>query len=136
MAPRRVVVTGVGLLSSVGTGTEECWSSIRNGKNGIERITQFDASDFACQIAGEVKNFDPLQYVDKKDVKKMGRFIQFAMAATEFAVASARLKVSAEDAESTGVYIGSGIGAFEIIEREHKILLERGPGRISPFFIP
>jgi 3-oxoacyl-[acyl-carrier-protein] synthase II len=136
MAPRRVVVTGIGLVSSVGTGTEECWAAIRSGKSGIGRITQFDAAEYACQIAGEVKNFDPLHYVDKKEVKKMGRFIQFAMAATEFAVASARLKVTAEDAESTGVYIGSGIGAFEIIEREHKILLERGPGRISPFFIP
>src|SRR5438270_6446739 len=136
MAPRRVVVTGVGLLSSVGAGTDECWSSIREGKNGIERITQFDASALACQIAGEVKNFDPLNYVDKKDVKKMGRFIQFAMAATEFAVHSAQLEVTPQEAENVGVYIGSGIGAFEIIEREHKILLERGPGRISPFFIP
>ncbi len=134
--PRRVVVTGVGLLSSVGSGTEECWSAIRNGKNGIERITQFDASAFACQIAGEVKHFDPLLYVDKKDVKKMGRFIQFAMAATEFAVASAQLIVAPEEAEGVGVYIGSGIGGFEVIEREHKILLERGPSRISPFFIP
>lgn len=136
MTPRRVVVTGVGLLSSVGTGTEECWSAIRNGKNGIELITQFDASQFACRIAGEVKNFDPLQYVDKKDVKKMGRFIQFAMAATEFAVKSAQLQVKPEQAEQVGVYIGSGIGGFEVIEREHKILLERGPSRMSPFFIP
>jgi 3-oxoacyl-[acyl-carrier-protein] synthase II len=136
MAPRRVVVTGIGLLSPTGTGTEECWAAMLGGKSGIGRITQFDASEFTCQIAGEVKNFDPLRYVDKKDVKKMGRFIQFAMAATEFAVASARLTVGPEDAESTGVYIGSGIGAFEIIEREHKILLERGPSRISPFFIP
>src|SRR3954452_13369454 len=136
MAPRRVVVTGIGLVSSVGTGTEECWAAIRSGKSGIGRITQFDAAEYACQIAGEVKNFDPLRYVDKKDVKKMGRFIQFAMAASEFAVAAARLKVSATDAESTGVYIGSGIGGFEVIEREHKTLLERGPGRVSPFFIP
>ena len=136
MAPRRVVVTGVGLLSSVGTGTEECWSAIRRGQNGIGEITQFDAAAFACRIAGEVKNFDPLRYVDKKDVKKMGRFIQFAMAATEFAVKSARLEVSGEDAENVGVYIGSGIGGFEVIEREHKTLLERGPSRMSPFFIP
>jgi 3-oxoacyl-[acyl-carrier-protein] synthase II len=133
---RRVVITGVGLLSSVGAGTEECWSAVRAGRNGIGRITQFDASGFGCRIAGEVKNFDPLQYVDKKDVKKMGRFIQFAMAATEFAVASARLQIAPEEAENLGVYIGSGIGGFEVIEREHKILLERGPGRISPFFIP
>ena len=136
MAPRRVVVTGIGLLSSAGMGTEECWAAIRSGKSGIGRITQFDASEFACRIAGEVKDFDPLRFVDKKDVKKMGRFIQFAMAATEFAVTAARLKVGPDDAECTGVYIGSGIGAFEIIEREHKTLLERGPSRISPFFIP
>ncbi len=134
--PRRVVVTGVGLISSVGTGTEDCWSAIRNGKNGVETITQFDASGYACRIAGEVKNFDPLEYVDKKDVKKMGRFIQFAMAASQFAVESAELKVKPEEAENVGVYIGSGIGGFEVIEREHKILLERGPSRISPFFIP
>ena len=133
---RRVVVTGVGLISSVGTGTEETWSAIQNGKNGIGPITQFNASDFACRIAGEVKDFDPLAYVDKKDVKKMGRFIQFAMAASEFAVASAQLKVPADQAENFGVYIGSGIGGFEVIEREHRVFLERGPNRISPFFIP
>jgi len=123
-------------LSSVGAGTEQCWLAIRNGANGIGRITQFDAADFACRIAGEVKNFDPLLYVEKKDVKKMGRFIQFAMAASQFAVASARLEFTPEEAERVGVYIGSGIGGFEVIEREHKILLERGPSRISPFFIP
>jgi 3-oxoacyl-[acyl-carrier-protein] synthase II len=136
MAQRRVVVTGIGLLSSVGTGTEECWSAICQGRSGIGRITQFDPTAFASQIAGEVKDFDPLRYVEKKELKKMGRFIQFAMAAAEFAVASARLELPPEEAESVGVYIGSGIGAFEVIEREHKILLERGPGRLSPFFIP
>lgn len=134
--PRRVAVTGVGLICSVGTGTEECWSAIRSGQNGIGPITQFDASAFTARIAGEVKNFDPLKHIDKKDVKKMGRFIQFAMAASEFAVKAAGLKVTSEDAENVGVYIGSGIGGFEVIEREHKILLERGPGRMSPFFIP
>jgi 3-oxoacyl-[acyl-carrier-protein] synthase II len=133
---RRVVVTGVGLISSVGTGTEENWSAIKNGQNGIGPITQFDSTGFGARIAGEVKNFDPLTYVDKKDVKKMGRFIQFAMAASEFAVNSASLKVPEEEAENFGVYIGSGIGGFEVIEREHRILLERGPSRISPFFIP
>jgi 3-oxoacyl-[acyl-carrier-protein] synthase II len=136
MAPRRVVVTGVGLITSVGTGTEENWNAIRNGANGIGLITQFDASAFACRIAGEVKNFNPLTYVEKKDVKKMGRFIQFAMAASEFAVQSANLKVGEQEAERVGVYIGSGIGGFEVIEREHKNLLDKGPGRISPFFIP
>jgi 3-oxoacyl-[acyl-carrier-protein] synthase II len=136
MAQRRVVVTGVGLISSVGTGTEEVWSALQRGESGVGPITQFDAKDYAARIAGEVKNFDPLAYVDKKELKKMGRFIQFAIAASEFAVKSAELKVTEEDSENVGVYIGSGIGAFEVIEREHKILLERGPSRISPFFIP
>jgi 3-oxoacyl-[acyl-carrier-protein] synthase II len=133
---RRVVVTGVGLLCSIGSGTEECWSAIQAGKSGVSTITQFDASEFSCKIAGEVKNFDPLNFVEKKEVKKMGRFIQFAMAASEFAVKSASLQVSPEDAEMFGVYIGSGIGGFEVIEREHQTLLERGPSRLSPFFIP
>ncbi len=132
--PRRVVVTGIGLLSSVGTGTEECWSAIRNGKNGIELITQFDASEFSCRIAGEVKDFDPLLYVDKKDVKKMGRFIQFAMAATEFAVNSAQLKIASEESERLGVYIGSGIGGFEVIEREHKVSSRTGSKPDFPIF--
>jgi 3-oxoacyl-[acyl-carrier-protein] synthase II len=137
LVARRVVVTGVGLICSVGTGTDDCWSAILSGKNGIERITQFDAARFSCQIAGEVKNFDPLLYVEKKDVKKMGRFIQFSMAASEFAMKASGLEAKTEEeAEGLGVYIGSGIGGFEVIEREHKILLERGPSRISPFFIP
>jgi 3-oxoacyl-[acyl-carrier-protein] synthase II len=133
---RRVVVTGVGLLSSVGIGTDETWQSIRNGASGICKISSFDASAFSCQIAGEVKNFNPGQYIEKKEIKKMGRFIQFAIAATDFALKSAVLTVSSDIAERVGVYIGSGIGGFEVIEREHKILLEKGPGRISPFFIP
>jgi 3-oxoacyl-[acyl-carrier-protein] synthase II len=138
MARRRVVVTGVGLISAVGIGTEETWKSICRGAGGIGTITLFDVSDFACRIAGEVKGFDPLFYVDKKEVKKMGRFIQFAMAASEFAMEGAGLgpAESEQEAERTGVYIGSGIGGFEVIEREHKTLLEKGPGRISPFFIP
>jgi len=129
-------VTGVGLLSSVGIGTEETWEAVKAGRSGVDRITAFDASAYNSQIAGEVKNFDPTQFIEKKEVKKMGRFIQFAIAAAEFALTSARLKVDAEFAERTGTYIGSGIGGFEVIEREHKNLLERGPSRISPFFIP
>ncbi len=115
---------------------EECWAAILAGKGGIGPITQFDAARFSCRIAGEVKNFDPLKYVEKKDVKKMGRFIQFAMAASEFAAQAANLEPHPSDAETFGVYIGSGIGGFEVIEREHQILLERGPSRLSPFFIP
>lgn len=133
---RRVVVTGVGLLCSVGSGTEECWQAIREGKNGIGRITAFDATAFNCQIAGEVKSFDPGNWIEKKEIKKMGRFIQFGIAASEFAVSASGLKVTEENEERVGVYIGSGIGGFEVIEREHKNLLEKGPGRISPFFIP
>jgi len=133
---RRVVVTGVGLLTSVGVGTEETWKAIREGRNGISRIEQFDAALFNSRIAGEVKHFDPHLYIEKKEIKKMGRFIQFAIAATEFAVRQSGFMVDPDEAERTGVYIGSGIGGFEVIEREHKIYLEKGPSRISPFFIP
>jgi 3-oxoacyl-[acyl-carrier-protein] synthase II len=126
----------VGLLASVGTGTEPVWDAIRRGKNGIAPITGFDASAFSCRIAGEVKDFDPAAYIEKKEIKKMGRFIQFAIAAAEFALEASGFKVNPDEAERTGVYIGSGIGGFEVIEREHKILLEKGPSRISPFFIP
>ena len=133
---RRVVVTGVGLLSSVGIGTEATWTSILAGKSGIGRITSFDASKFACQIAGQVHGFDPSRYIEKKEIKKMGRFIQFAIAASDCALSSAGFQVDSEEAERVGIYIGSGIGGFEVIEREHQTLLEEGPRRISPFFIP
>jgi 3-oxoacyl-[acyl-carrier-protein] synthase II len=133
---RRVVVTGVGLLTSVGIGTKAVWEAIKSGTNGIGPITAFDATDFNCRIAGEVKGFNPGDYIEKKEIKKMGRFIQFAIAASEFALEGAGLKPDPEEAERTGVYIGSGIGGFEVIEREHRNLLEKGPGRISPFFIP
>jgi len=133
---RRVVVTGVGLLTPLGIGTETSWEAIRGGRSGIAHITQFDAAAFSCQIAGEVKGFDPAQYIEKKEIKKMGRFIQFAIAAADFALKDSGLKVTPENEERVGVYIGSGIGGFEVIEREHKTLLEHGPRRISPFFIP
>ena len=132
---RRVVVTGVGLVSPVGIGSEDTWQAVLSGKSGVGPITAFDATEFACRIAGEVKGFDPYKYVEKKEVKKMGRFIQFAIAASECALSSSGLKVDAENEERVGVYIGSGIGGFEVIEREHKTLLEHGPRRISPFFI-
>jgi len=131
-----VVVTGVGLLSSVGIGTEATWQGVLAGKSGIGRITAFDATLFSCQIAGEVQGFDPALYIEKKEIKKMGRFIQFAIAAADCALSSSGLRVEPEHAERTGVYIGSGIGGFEVIEREHQTLLEHGPRRISPFFIP
>jgi 3-oxoacyl-[acyl-carrier-protein] synthase II len=130
------VVTGVGLLTPLGIGADASWEAIRAGKSGIARITQFDAAAFSCQIAGEVKGFNPADYIEKKEIKKMGRFIQFAIAAADFALKDSGLKVTAENEERVGVYIGSGIGGFEVIEREHQTLLEHGPRRISPFFIP
>ena len=129
-------MTGVGLVSPVGIGTAANWEALCAGQSGIGPITRFDASQFSARIAGEVKHFDPLQFVDKKDVKKMDVFIQLAIAATEFAMKDATLKVSPEHATRTGVFIASGIGGFSTIEREHKALLEGGPRRISPFFIP
>jgi 3-oxoacyl-[acyl-carrier-protein] synthase II len=129
-------VTGVGLVTPLGIGTEASWEAIRAGHCGIGPITQFDASAFSCRIAGEVKGFDPAVYIEKKEIKKMGRFIQFAIAASECALEHSGLKVSPEDAEQVGVYIGSGIGGFEVIEREHQTLMQYGPRRISPFFIP
>jgi len=130
------VVTGVGLLTPLGIGADASWEAVRAGKSGIARITQFDAAAFSCQIAGEVKGFNPADYIEKKEIKKMGRFIQFAIAAADFALKNSGLKVTAENEERVGVYIGSGIGGFEVIEREHQTLLEHGPRRISPFFIP
>jgi len=133
---RRVAVTGVGLVTPLGIGTDETWAAIREGRNGVSNIEQFDASAFNCRIAGEIKTFDPGRFIDKKDIKKMGRFIQFAIAASEFAMGQSGLTIAPEFAERAGVYIGSGIGGFEVIEREHRVLMERGPSRVSPFFIP
>jgi 3-oxoacyl-[acyl-carrier-protein] synthase II len=133
---RRVVVTGVGLVSPLGIGTQANWEALCAGRSGIGPITRFDASQFSARIAGEVKGFDPLQFIDKKDVKKMDVFIQYALAASQFAVDDARLKVTAELADHVGVFIASGIGGFQTIEGEHKELLKGGPRRISPFFIP
>jgi len=133
---RRVVVTGVGLVSALGVGTEETWQNLLAGKSGAAPITHFDATGFPVTFAAEVKGFDPLRFVEKREVKKMGLFIQFAMAAAEFAMQQAGLKITPEIAERTGVYIGSGIGGFDVIEREHTALMQGGPRRISPFFIP
>jgi len=136
MMSRRVVVTGIGLVSSLGIGTEANWEALLAGRSGIGAITHFDATQFATRIAGEVRGFDPLRYIDKKDVKKMDVFIQYAIAASQFAMDDARFAVTADNAEMVGVYIASGIGGFTTIEREHKALLEGGPRKISPFFIP
>ncbi|MBI3645323.1 MAG: beta-ketoacyl-ACP synthase II [Acidobacteriales bacterium] len=133
---RRVVITGLGLICSLGNTTAEVWQALLAGKSGVDRITGFDASAFACQIAAEVKRFDPLQFIEKKEVKKMGRFIHFALAASEEAMKTSRLAITPENAERVGVHIGSGIGGFDVIEREHTALMQGGPRKISPFFIP
>jgi 3-oxoacyl-[acyl-carrier-protein] synthase II len=133
---RRVVVTGVGLVCALGIGTEESWKNLLAGVSGVATITSFDATGFDCRIAGEVKDFDPFQWIEKKELKKMGRFIQIALAGADFAVRMANWKREQSNLDEVGVYISSGIGGFDIIEREHGKLLNGGPGRISPFFIP
>ena len=136
MDNRRVVVTGIGMVSPVGIGTDVNWRALTTGQSGIGTITRFDASAFAARIAGEVKGFDPLQFVEKKDVKKMDIFIQYAIAASQFAMDDAKFVITEANAPHVGVFVGSGIGGFTSIEREHEALLAGGPRKISPFFIP
>ncbi len=136
MQKRRVVVTGVGLVTALGTGTEESWKALCEGRSGVTRITRFDATQFSTQIAAEIKDFDPIRWFEKKDIKKMDSFIHYAVAAAEGAMKQAALTINSDLAERTGVFIGSGIGGFTIIEREHQAFLEGGPRKISPFFIP
>jgi 3-oxoacyl-[acyl-carrier-protein] synthase II len=133
---RRVVVTGLGLITPLGTGVEKTWGALCAGKSGVRRITKFDPSAHACQIAGEVTDFNPADYIEKKEIKKMDTFIHYAVGASQMAVDDAGLKVTEENADRVGVYIGSGIGGLPAIEAYHKILLDKGPDRVSPFFIP
>jgi 3-oxoacyl-[acyl-carrier-protein] synthase II len=133
---RRVVITGIGLVCGVGNTTEETWSNLLAGKSGVGPITHFDATEFNSRIAGEVRNFDPLKWIEKKELRKMGRFIHLAIAASDEAMRNSGLQVTDENAERVGVHIGSGIGGFDVIEREHSALLQGGPRKISPFFIP
>jgi 3-oxoacyl-[acyl-carrier-protein] synthase II len=133
---RRVVVTGIGLVSPVGIGTQANWDALCSGISGIGPITRFDASAFSTRFAGEVKQFDGLRWIEKKELKKMDIFIQFAVAASQFAMDDAKLAITAEIAPRVGVFIGSGIGGFTTIEREHAAYLQAGPRKISPFFIP
>ncbi len=133
---RRVVITGVGLVSAVGLDAAESWRNLLVGKPGVATITHFDTTGFSATIAAEVKGFEPLNFMEKKDVKKMGRFIQLALAASQQAVKQSQLQITPEIADRVGVFIGSGIGGFDVIEREHTALMEGGPRRISPFFIP
>jgi len=133
---RRVVVTGIGLVSSLGIGTEANWKALLAGTSGVATISKFDATAFSTQIASEVKGFNPLDFIEKKDVKKMDVFIQYAVAASQFAMDDADLTIGPALSTRAGVFIASGIGGFTTIEREHKALLEGGPRKISPFFIP
>ncbi|MGP8270123.1 MAG: beta-ketoacyl-ACP synthase II [Terracidiphilus sp.] len=136
MSPRRVVITGLGLVCGVGNTAPEVWRQLLAGASGMGPIKGFDTTGFPVTFAAEVKNFDPLNFVDKKEARKMGRFIHFAFAATQEAMGQSGLKITPEISERVGVFIGSGIGGFEIIEREHANLLAGGPRKISPFFIP
>jgi 3-oxoacyl-[acyl-carrier-protein] synthase II len=131
-----VVVTGIGLICAIGNTSAEVWQNIVAGKSGVTKISRFDTTQFACQIAAEVKDFDPLKFIEKKEVKKMGRFIHFAMAAADEAMKMSALQITPENATRVGVHIGSGVGGFDVIEREHAELLKGGPRKISPFFIP
>jgi 3-oxoacyl-[acyl-carrier-protein] synthase II len=133
---RRVVVSGIGLVSALGIGTRETWAGLLAGQSGVTRITRFDVSGYATQIAAEVKGFDPLAFIEKKEIKKMDLFIQYAIAAAQFAMDDSGLQITDANAPNIGVYIGSGIGGFITIEREHEALLNGGPRKVSPFFIP
>ncbi len=136
MSNRRVVVTGIGLVSSLGIGTDANWNNLVAGTSGVTRISRFDVTAYAAQIAAEVRGFEPLNWIEKKEVKKMDLFIQYAIAASQFAMDDSKLQITDEIAEEVGAFIGSGIGGFSTIEREHIALLEGGPRKISPFFIP
>ncbi len=136
MTKRRVVITGLGLVTPLGLGNDANWEALRSARSGVGLITHFDTTDYPVKIAAEVRDFDPLQFIDKKELKKMDRFIHFAIAAAQFAVEDSGLDLAALDSDRAGVSIGSGIGGLESIERQHKVVLERGPKRISPFFIP
>ena len=133
---RRVVVTGLGLITPLGTGTQKTWEGIRKGASGVDRITSFDTADFPVQIAGEVKDFNPEDFIERKEIKKMDVFIQYALSAGSMAIENAGMKITEANADRVGVIVGAGIGGIQTIERYHSVLLENGQRRISPFFIP
>jgi len=136
MSRRRVVVTGIGLVTPLGIGVKESWEGLIEGRSGIGPITLFDATDFPTKIAGEVKGFEPSDFIEQKEIKKMDRFIQFALAASSMAMEDSALKITDENADRVGVIVGAGMGGLPAIEHYHKVLLEKGPRRITPFFIP
>ncbi|MGB9867643.1 MAG: beta-ketoacyl-ACP synthase II [Bacillota bacterium] len=133
---RRVVITGIGVVSPIGIGRDQFWQNVKEGKSGVGLVSRFDASAFPTRIAAEVKDFDPTKFMDRRTARHMDRFSQFAVAAAKMAVEDAELDLSKEDLEAVGVMVSSGIGGIETLEQQHKVLLERGPGRVSPFFIP
>ncbi len=136
MEERRVVVTGLGVVTALGSDLQTFWGNICSGKSGIDRITRWDASAFDCQIAAEIKDFDPKKYVDHKEVRRTDRYTQFSVAASKLAVADSQLDLPKENCDGIGVIIGSGIGGLETLEDQHSLLLEKGPSRVSPFTIP
>lgn len=131
-----MVITGIGAITPIGTGKDDFWQALLSGKSGIGKITRFDASGYSAQIAGEVKDFDPAAYIDKKEAKRMDRYAQFAVAATKMALEDGKVDLEKEDRERVGVIIGTGIGGIETLHSQYKALFDKGPGRISPFFIP
>jgi 3-oxoacyl-[acyl-carrier-protein] synthase II len=133
--PRRVVITGIGIVSPLGVGAEKNWESMKAGKGGITRISKFDTEAYSSQIAGEVRGFDPMDFIEKKESRKMDPFIQYAVAASEMAIENSQIKRSQLEGDRAGVYIGSGIGGISSIEENHKVLLSKGPKRVSPFFL-
>ena len=133
---KRVVVTGLGAVTPIGTGKENFWKALIAGTNGIGKITRFDASDISAQIAGEVNDFDPAQFIDKKELKRMDRFTQFALAAAKLAIEDSKLDVEKIDGDRAGVFIGTGIGGMETLHSQYQKLFDKGASRISPFFIP
>jgi len=136
VAGRRIVITGLGTMTPLGLGVTKTWEGLCQGRSGIGPITRFDASNYPVRIAGEVKDFNPGDFIPKKDIKKMDKFIHFAVAASQEAMEDANLKITPENADRIGVYVGAGIGGLPAIEHYHKVLMERGPDRVSPFFIP
>ncbi|TZE83383.1 beta-ketoacyl-ACP synthase II [Calorimonas adulescens] len=136
MEKKRVVITGMGVITPIGIGLDEYWNALKEGKSGIDYITKFDASEYSTRIAGEVKAFDPVDYIDKKEAKRMDRFTQFAVAATSMAIKDASLDLAKEDSERIGVILGTGVGGIETLEDQFRVFYEKGPGKVSPFFIP
>ncbi|MDO9211535.1 MAG: beta-ketoacyl-ACP synthase II [Deltaproteobacteria bacterium] len=136
MLSRRVVITGLGMVSPLGIGVEKTWQALIQGKSGVVRITKFDPTGFDTQIAAEVKDFVPENFMEKKEIKRMDIFIQYAMASAMMAMEDAQLPITPQNADRVGVVVGAGLGGLTTIESFHKILMEKGPGRISPFFIP